>query len=206
MSQCSLEGTLKTPLLCFIGRLSSQKGIGILVDAAHELMGDGVNLFILGKGDAHFQRLLTEQAGLYPGRLYFRVGFDEAMAHLAYAGADIFLMPSLYEPCGLGQMIAMRYGTIPLAYSTGGLTDTIVAVDGPAETYLSEVKYGTIKETGFLFKDYTPTLFVAEVQKALCIYGRKVIWKQIIANAMRKDFSWKRSANMYLKLYGKPLN
>ncbi len=193
MSRCSLAGTQETPLLCFVGRLSSQKGIDLLVETVDELIGDGTDLFILGKGDARFQRLLSEQAGRYPGRIYFRVGFDEAMAHLAYAGADIFLMPSLYEPCGLGQMIAMRYGTIPVAYSTGGLVDTIAAADGP-------------DETGFLFDDHTPTSFVEEVRKALLIYRRKERWHKFITNAMEKDFSWKKSAGMYLELYGKPLN
>ncbi|MGO9380392.1 MAG: glycogen synthase [Dissulfurispiraceae bacterium] len=205
MSKCSLTGSSETPLLCFIGRLSSQKGIGLLVDAAHDLMGDGANLFILGKGDAHFQLLLAKQAKQYPGRMHFRVGFEEAVAHLAYAGADIFLMPSLYEPCGLGQMIAMRYGTIPVAYSTGGLVDTIVAIDGSAETYRSEHKYGTMKETGFLFKEYSQTAFIAEVRKALRVYRQKETWRQFMANAMGKDFSWKKSASMYLELYGKPL-
>ena len=193
MSRCSLAGTQETPLLCFVGRLSSQKGIDLLVEAMDELISAGTNLFILGKGDDRFQRLLSEQAGRYPDRIYFRVGFDEAMAHLAYAGADIFLMPSIYEPCGLGQMIAMRYGTIPVAYLTGGLVDTIVAVDGP-------------DKTGFLFDDHTPASFAEEVRKALLIYRHKETWHKLITNAMEKDFSWKRSAGMYLELYGKPLN
>lgn len=206
ISQCLFESEPETPLLCFIGRLSSQKGVDLIVDSVHELMNDGANLFILGKGDAHFQRLVATQARQYPGRIYFRIGFDVALSHLAYAGADIFLMPSLYEPCGLGQMIAMRYGTVPVAYSTGGLADTIVSANSQVDKYTFTDKYSTIKETGFLFTDYTPTAFVAEVRKALYVYGRKDIWRQFIDSAMGKDFSWKRSADMYLELYRKPLN
>jgi len=110
-------------------------------------------------------------------------------------------MPSVYEPCGLGQMIAMRYGTIPVAYDTGGLADTIVSPGDHAEKFFCEKVYGTIKETGFLFGRHSREAFLGEIRKALCIYYNKDIWQKLIKNAMGRDFSWKKSAARYLELY-----
>ncbi|HMK55978.1 MAG TPA: glycogen/starch synthase [Dissulfurispiraceae bacterium] len=205
MSKCSLEGTQDTPLLSFIGRLSSQKGIDLLADSISELLGKGANLFILGKGDERFQGLLKKMASNYPRRVYFLAGFDEELAHLAYAGSDIFLMPSLYEPCGLGQMIAMRYGTIPVAYSTGGLADTIVSSERSYDKYLTDGNYSTIKDTGFLFNSHNRDALMAAVGKALSVFRQKNIWQILVGNAMEADFSWKNSAEKYLELYERPV-
>ena len=206
MSRCSFKGTKETPMLCFVGRLSTQKGIGLLVDAMDEVMKTGANLFALGKGESRFQEALLQYARQYPGRFYFEAGFDEALAHLAYAGSDIFLMPSIYEPCGLGQMIAMRYGTIPVAYSTGGLTDTIISPGPHTEKLFCEKLFGSIIETGFLFSTHSQESLLGEIRKALCIYYKKDIWRKLIQNAMGSDFSWKKSADTYLELYSKPLD
>jgi len=206
MSRFSFKGTKETPMLCFVGRLSTQKGIDLLIDTADEIMKAGVNLFAIGKGESRFQDALLEYAARYPGRFYFSAGFDEALAHLAYAGSDIFLMPSIYEPCGLGQMIAMRYGTVPVAYNTGGLTDTIISPGNHAEKFFCERLCGTIRETGFLFDLHSRESLLEEIRKALCIYCNKGIWRKLIKNAMGSDFSWKKSAGMYRKLYSMPLD
>ncbi len=206
ISRCAFKGTQETPLLCFVGRLSAQKGIDLITNSLDQLMKSSVNLFVLGKGDSRFEAILRDSGRRYPGRVYIGIEFDESLAHLAYAGSDIFLMPSVYEPCGLGQMIAMRYGTVPVAYDTGGLADTIVSPGGHAERFFCEKVYGTIKETGFLFGRHSPEFFLGEIRKALCIYYNADIWRKLIKNAMGRDFSWKKSAAMYLQLYNKLLD
>jgi starch synthase len=186
MKQCSLEGDSNTPLLSFIGRLSSQKGIDIFADAIPDIIAKGVNIAIIGKGEDYFQTMLNSIRDRFAGRLFFYSGFDESIAHLAYAGSDIFLMPSRYEPCGLGQMIAMRYGTIPVGRKTGGLTDTI--------------ENG---ETGFIFDEYSSLGLINGIERALISYADKEAWHRMIKNAMSRDFSWEKSARLYLELYRK---
>ncbi|MBI5212857.1 MAG: glycogen synthase [Nitrospirae bacterium] len=184
MKKCSFRGDSDTPLLCFIGRIASQKGIDILTDAVPQIIASGANIVIIGRGEEHYLTLLASMRNRFPDALFLHSEFDEAFAHLAYAGADIFMMPSLYEPCGLGQMIAMRYGTIPVARKTGGLSDTI-------EDRLS----------GFLFDEYSAGAFRAGIYKALNGYADKKLWHRMVKNAMDKDFSWRKSAAMYLDLY-----
>ncbi len=203
MSRCGLKGSMATPLFCFIGRLSTQKGVGLLADSIDDLMKSGPDLFILGKGDIRFHDMLQGYARKYPGRIYFGTGFDEELAHLAYAGSDIFLMPSSYEPCGLGQMIAMRYGTIPVAFDTGGLADTISGPGGHVERFFCEKIYGKIKETGFLFNNYSSESFLDEIRKSLCIFYNRDVWRKLIVNAMGRDFSWKKSVESYMDIYRK---
>lgn len=186
MKRCSLEGDVDAPLLSFIGRLSSQKGIDIFADAIPEIITKGVNIVILGKGEEYFQTLLNSMRERFDKRLFFYSGFDEAIAHLTYAGSDMFLMPSRYEPCGLGQMIAMRYGAIPIGRNTGGLTDTIE--DG---------------QTGFLFAEYSSRSLMDGINRALACYADRGLWQKMIKNAMSKDFSWEVSARLYLELYRK---
>lgn len=185
MKRCSLKGETKTPLLCFIGRLASQKGIDILIDAMAEIIEMGANIVIIGKGEEYYHSLLKSVKGRFADRFFFYEGFDEALAHLVYAGSDIFLMPSKYEPCGLGQMIAMRYGTIPVARRTGGLVDTID--DGL---------------TGFLFEEYTAASLMNGIKRALGSYKDKKLWTALIKNAMSMDFSWEKSILKYLEIYG----
>lgn len=172
------------PLLCFIGRLSAQKGIELIAQAAPALMAAKLNLLVIGKGEAPYHALLDSLSARYPQRLYFYSRFDEAFAHTAYAGADMFLMPSQYEPCGLGQMIAMRYGTVPVARKTGGISDTVE--DGI---------------TGFLFEEFTPASFLGALRRALKASTSKRTWQRVIINGMQKDFSWRRSAARYVALY-----
>jgi starch synthase len=185
MKSCLLKGDAKTPLLCFIGRLSAQKGIDILADAIPQIIEMGANIVIIGRGEEYYLSLLNSVKNRFAGRFFFYEGFDEAMAHLIYAGSDIFLMPSKYEPCGLGQMIAMRYGTIPVARRTGGLADTIED-----------------NVTGFLFDEYSAASLMSGIKRALRSYKDKNRWTALMQNAMSMDFSWERSATMYLEIYG----
>ncbi len=190
--KCSFKGDTDTPLLCFIGRLSHQKGIDILVDALPSLLKNEIknvlkneiNIVIIGKGDEYYHRAINSAKKRFSKNIFYYPLFDEAFAHLAYAGSDIFLMPSRYEPCGLGQMIAMRYGTIPVARKTGGLADTIE--DG---------------NTGFLFKEHSTGSLSIALNRALKSYSDKKLWFKIIKNAMGMDFSWEKSAKMYIEIY-----
>jgi len=182
----------KTPLLGIVSRLSSQKGLDLLYDSLEELVTMGVNLIIIGKGDEHYQNLFAKAAEKYKGKIFVKIGFDESLAHLIYAGCDFFLMPSRYEPCGLGQLIAMRYGTVPIARKTGGLADTIKDYNHISST-----------GTGFLFSDFTPSAFQDAVKRALCVYADDRKMKKLVFDSMDADFSWGRSAGRYFELYEK---
>lgn len=184
LKEFGLTEGLERPLLGFVGRLADQKGVDILAEAIPELIALGTNIVIVGKGDAKLQELLSAASLKYTGRIWIMVGFDETVAHRIYGISDIFLMPSRYEPCGLGQMIAMRYGSIPVARRTGGLADTI--------------EHG---RTGFLFDEYSSAALLAGVREALEVWSDKKAWKKIVRAAMDEDFSWARSAGQYLKLY-----
>jgi len=185
IKRCSLAGGMDKPLLCFIGRLSWQKGIDTLIGAIPELIKLGANLAIIGKGEDRYHKSLEYLRSLYPQNLFFYQGFDEPFAHLCYAGSDMFLMPSTYEPGGLGQLIAMRYGSIPIARKTGGLADTIE--DGI---------------TGFLFEENSSEALADSVKVAVLIYNKyEKLWASILKNVMGMDFSWLRSAKAYIDAY-----
>lgn len=143
-----------------------------------------VNIVIIGKGEGHYQTLMESIKNRFDDNLFFYHGFSESFAHLAYAGSDMFLMPSKYEPCGLGQLIAMRYGTIPIARKTGGLSETVE--DG---------------KTGFLFDEYSAESFMSGVSRSLDAYADKKLWSEMVRDSMKKDFSWEKSANQYLRVY-----
>ncbi|MEW6584741.1 MAG: glycogen synthase GlgA [Nitrospirota bacterium] len=186
--------TERIPLVCMVGRLSEQKGLDILFDAIHEILSFGVKLVILGKGDERFQEELLELQGRYKGGLSVTIGFDDSLAHRIYAGADFFLMPSRYEPCGLGQLISLRYGAIPVARRTGGLVDTIRDYDPLAG-----------RGTGFLFADYTPSALLNALKRAFCVYTDKGKLRKMITEGMKEDFSWRRAAERYIEIYWKSL-
>jgi len=150
----------------------------------------GVKLVILGKGDDLFQRRFSEIAKKYEGMVSVTVGFDEALAHRIYAGSDFFLMPSRYEPCGLGQLIALRYGCVPIARKTGGSADTI-----------QDYEHLFLRGTGFLFSDYTPSAMQDAVKRALCVYTDRDKMRNMISDGMKIDFSWQEPAARYIELY-----
>jgi len=190
IDECSLKGNRDAPLIAFVGRLSAQKGLDILLESVGDIVSMGGRFIILGKGDEHFHRGVLGLAEKYDGGVYVRIGYDEAFARRIYAGGDIFLMPSRYEPCGLGQLIAMRYGTVPVARKTGGLVDTII-------------DYNPLKGdgTGFLFEDYKASALRECLRTALSVFVDKRRWKKMIISAMGMDFSWKNSALRYVELY-----
>jgi starch synthase len=180
----------KAPLLGIISRLADQKGFDLIAEVLPKLMAQGVTLVILGTGEEKYHELLTKEAEKYPGQLGVKIAFDNKLAHLIEAGADMFLMPSRYEPCGLNQLYSMKYGAVPVVRATGGLMDTVTPVDK---------KKGT--GTGFLFSEYSDEAFLKALTQAIEAYGDQKLWKKILLNGMGEDFSWNASARAYLKLY-----
>jgi starch synthase len=177
-------------VLGIVSRFADQKGFDLIADRAHEMLHEDVLLVVLGTGDKRYEELFRALAGAYPGRVGFKFAYDNALAHKVEAGADIFLMPSRYEPCGLNQIYSLKYGTVPVVRATGGLDDTVENFD---------VEHGT--GTGFKFTEYTGTAFLYAVKQALQHYADERIWKRIQLNGMVKDFSWKAPAAEYVRIY-----
>jgi starch synthase len=175
-----------------VSRLSSQKGVDLLLRAFDELIAMGANIAVLGKGDEAYHEAFHRKAAKYRGRVQVTIGFEESLAHRLYAAADFFLMPSQYEPCGIGQLIAMRYGTIPVARRTGGLADTIEDYDHLRGT-----------GSGILFQDFTPSALQDGIKRGLCISRDPKSMGRIIRSSMDKKFFWRDSSRAYLALYRK---
>lgn len=180
------------PLFGIISRLSSQKGLDLLDKALPTLLDtEEMQLIVLGTGDQYYHDMLTRLTEQYPDKLALALKFDNALAHRIYAGCDAFLMPSHYEPCGLGQMISLAYGTVPVVRATGGLADTI-----------HEVKNTRSKGNGFVFEDYTPEALLQAMQRAIhCFHDKQDCWQRAIHNAFDSDFSWESSAKKYVRIY-----
>lgn len=185
-----------TRVLAVVSRLVPQKGLDLLLEAADELLGLGLQLVVLGKGDPELEEAFERLAARKPRQVFVHVDFDERLAHQVYAGSDLFLMPSRFEPCGLGQLIAMRYGSVPVVRRTGGLADTVEDV--------TEVGDGVVAGTGFVFDAPSPEAFAASVKRAVATPLNTL--RQIGLNGMRKDWSWTRSATEYLALYRQAAN
>jgi starch synthase len=178
------------PLFAMIARLVPQKGIDLVLEAVPALLDLEAQLVVLGSGDANWQQALLDTAARHPGRIVYDCSRNERLAHLIEAGADLFLMPSRFEPCGLNQMYSMRYGTVPIARRTGGLADTVTPVHD-----------GLARGTGFLFDDPTSPALVSAVREALHFYRKPEAWRRIQTNGMLCNFSWHASAESYLMLY-----
>jgi starch synthase len=180
------------PLIGMVSRLDEQKGLDILDAGLDELFKkEKCLLFILGQGREEYHNLLKQAAKRYFEQLAVFIEFDEQLSHLVYAGADMFLMPSRFEPCGLGQLIAMRYGAVPIVRHTGGLADTV-------QDLTSDLNGGS----GFVFEEYSPGALLAAIDRALHSYGNKA-WRDVIERIMALDFSWQASARKYETLYRK---
>jgi starch synthase len=183
------------PLFGVVTRLDHQKGVDLIEQITPWLMMRGAQLVMLGSGSPKHQEFLQSLKARFPTQARGKVGFDEGMAHRIEAGADVFLMPSRFEPCGLNQMYSMRYGTLPIVHATGGLADTVVHVD-PRRT----------DGTGWSFREHTPEAFAQCVQWALTTYGEyRSAWRRIQRNGMTTDFSWDRSASLYERVYERAL-
>jgi starch synthase len=175
---------LKRPLVGMISRMVDQKGLDLIAALADRLPELGAGFVVLGSGESRYERLWLDLTARYPDRVGVKIGFDEALAHLIEGGADVFLMPSRFEPCGLNQMYSLRYGTVPIVRAVGGLIDTVR--DGV---------------NGFVFQEYTPTALLGALQRALAAFGDKREWRALQVTGMREDHSWDRSAREYVKIY-----
>jgi starch synthase len=187
-----LQGSSKSPVIGMISRLADQKGFDILAEAMEDLLKLDLCLVILGTGDAKYEKQFASLGKKHPGRLGVRVAFDNALAHKIEAGADLFLMPSKYEPCGLNQMYSLKYGTIPVVRATGGLDDTI-----------KEFNPETGRGNGFKFNVYSSAELIKAVKRARYLYRNNLLWAKLMKNAMKEDFSWQKSAQKYEEVYQK---
>jgi len=185
-------------MLGLVSRMVHQKGVDILLDALPSLIELPLQLVVLGSGEAQYEQALRAQAARYPDRLAVLAGYDEAIAHRIQAGADLFLMPSRFEPCGLSQLYSLRYGTVPLVRRVGGLADTVT--DAAPEALAA----GTA--TGIAFDAPTPAALAHAVKRALALRRDARLWKQMQLTGMRQDFSWRHSAAEYLQLYEQALS
>jgi starch synthase len=178
------------PVIGMVGRLTPQKGIDLLEPVLEELMEEDIRLVVLGTGDEHYEEFLKEAAESYEGKMCALIGFDAELSHRIYAGSDLFLMPSQFEPCGISQMIAMRYGTLPIVRETGGLRDTVIP-------YNEETGEGT----GFSFANYDAEEMLEMVKYAVSAWRHKSVRDKLVHQAMKADFSFERCARTYALLY-----
>ncbi len=191
--ECGFRPLKRKPLVGLVTRLSEQKGTDLIVATANRLLKKGeIQMVVLGAGDEPIEQEMLKLMNSYKKSLHVKIGFDEDFAHRIYGGADIFFMPSRYEPCGLGQMIAMRYGTVPVARKTGGLADTVIEKGS--------------RQNGYLFTASTARSFFAAVNRALNGFRRPAHWKMVVRNGMSIDFSWSGRVRQYLELYEKTLS
>jgi starch synthase len=180
----------RVPLVGVVSRLAAQKGLDLVAGAVPAIRAAGGQLAVLGSGEEPLERLLGELAAAHPESVAVRLGFDDRLARRIYAGADLFLMPSRYEPCGLGQLIALRYGTVPVVRRTGGLADTVRPWDAASG-----------EGTGFLFDELSADACGTALARAFTAHAAPAAWRRLVANAMAADFSWDASAESYVTCY-----
>ncbi len=178
------------PVIGIVSRFAAQKGFDLIANIADRLALDDLILVVLGSGDKPYEEIFRRLNRQFPKKFLVKIAYDEALAHKIEAGADMFLMPSRYEPCGLNQIYSLRYGSVPIVRATGGLDDTIESFD---------LEHGT--GTGFKFSEYSGAALLYTIRQALQHYSDDGIWKRIQLNGMAKDFSWNTSATEYAKLY-----
>lgn len=185
-----LEISQDKPLIAIVSRLVDMKGLDLMEHVIQEVFDQNIQMVVLGKGDTHYENMFKYYAQRYPERMRVIVEFNNALAQQIYAAADMFLMPSKIEPCGIGQMVALRYGAIPIVRETGGLRDTVK----PYNEFTGE-------GTGFSFMNYNAHEMLFKIQEAIRIYRQPEVWKRIMYQAMSADNSWKKSAQEYIALY-----
>ncbi len=184
-----------TPIIGMISRLYDAKGFDLVTEIFPELMELDIQFVLLGTGDKKYHTFFEKAAKKYAGKFACYLGFDDELAHLIEGGADIFMMPSHYEPCGLNQMYSLMYGTVPLVRETGGLADTVIKYNEKTE-----------EGNGFVFKQYEGSSLIKELKRAIKIFDDKKIWAKIMKSGMKSDFSWNASAKKYIELYKTILN
>lgn len=190
LKEFQIQDSLARPLIGIVSRLVDQKGFDLLYEVAAAIVGEGASLVILGTGEEKYCRFFLELQRKYPLHVGARITYDEGLAHKIEGGADVFLMPSRFEPCGLNQIYSLKYGTVPVVRATGGLDDTII-------------DYSQLPEegNGFKFATYSPEELLDTVRRALQVYQDRDRWKALMRRGMGQDFSWRRSAERYLDLY-----
>ena len=187
------DAALERPLIGMISRMVDQKGLDIISALGDQLAELGAAFVILGTGDDRYQNFWRDMAARHPATVGVRVGFDESLAHLIEGGADLFMMPSRFEPCGLNQMYSLRYGTVPIVRRVGGLADTVRDISAGA------------RATGFVFDEHTPEALLATLRRAVALFADKKRWLRIQRAGMALDHSWDRSAREYVKIYERAL-
>lgn len=189
-AHCRLKVDASIPLFGIVSRLAQQKGMNLLAETADTFLSKKLQFVLLGDGDSVYERTFKNIGARHSKNAAVYVGFNAAEAHSIYAGSDFFLMPSVYEPCGLGQLISLRYGTLPVVRHTGGLVDTIVDVDQDPK-----------KGNGFVFADHSPSKFLQVLDRAIGVFENKKRLNALRHHAMNADFSWEHSAKEYKKFY-----
>ena len=179
-------------MLAIVSRLVKPKGMDLIAHVLEELMALGVQLVVLGTGEERYESLFRVAAHRHAGALSANIYFDDQLARRIYAASDIFLMPSQFEPCGIGQLIAMRYGSLPLVRETGGLKDTVTAYNE-----------ATGEGNGFSFTNYNAHDMLYTIERAVKLYHDQELWSGLVKKAMRQDYSWSSSAKHYVQLYQK---
>ena len=188
------EEMLGRPLVGMISRMVDQKGFDLIASLSGELPRLPASFVVLGTGEARYEALWRQLAAAHPDRIGARIGFDESLAHQIEAGADIFLMPSRFEPCGLNQMYSLRYGTVPVVHRVGGLADTV-----------RDYSASSPESNGFVFDSYTPDALLEALRRAIRLYADPPEWRKLQLNGMRQDHSWDRSAREYVRIYERAL-
>jgi len=192
--EARLPARPETPLIGMVTRLDAIKGIDLLGPVLEQILLGDVQFVLLGTGDPEYHRMMESLQARFPDKVRVFLRFDEPLAHRIYAGCDLFLMPSRFEPCGLGQMIAMHYGAVPVVHKTGGLADTVLDYHERPD-----------RATGFVFDAYTPEACVDALERALRVYRDREAWVAIQTRGMKADFSWKGSAQKYVEVYRRAL-
>jgi starch synthase len=184
------------PLIGMVTRICDQKGFELIEEILPDLINMDVQIVVLGLGDPHYENLFREYAKKYPTKFSANIEFNDRLAHKIYAGSDMFLMPSKFEPCGLGQLIAFRYGSVPIVRQTGGLADTV-------HDFRIEEETGN----GFSFKEYSARMLMKTMVRAISVYKNMPdVWNKIVVTGMEDDFSWKKVSDKYIRLYKKVID
>jgi starch synthase len=183
-----------TPLIATISRLADQKGFDLVASSMEEMLAAGAQYVVLGTGERKYHDLFTQLSKQFPKSLGVRIAYDNKLAHLIEAGADMFLMPSRYEPCGLNQLYSLKYGTVPIVRGVGGLEDTIIDYTKSPDT-----------GTGFKFHEYTKDAMLNAIKRAISVYQNQSTWQSLVKRCMGEDFSWEKSAKEYVELYKKAI-
>ncbi|MBM7606046.1 starch synthase [Metabacillus crassostreae] len=178
------------PIISMVTRLTKQKGLDLVTRVLDTLINENIQMIVLGTGEKEFEDFFREMESRYPTKFKAYIGFDEKLAHQIYAGTDMFLMPSKFEPCGLGQLIALRYGTIPIVRETGGLNDTV-------RSYREDTEEGN----GFTFRNFNAHDMLHTIHRAIEFFNKEHVWHQLVQEAMSQDYSWGQSAQKYHELY-----